>query len=611
MQAMRDPLFSRMREALFSRGWMVRCAAVTVQMLGTLLLAVSPSAAQSGRQTAAAAAQPCAGNDGGITLPPGFCATIFADNIGHARQMVVAPNGVVYVNTWSGRYYRNDKPPAGGFLVALQDTTGDGRADMVARFGPGAETGNAGGTGIALYNGAIYAETNDRIVRYALPTGAVAPSGPPEVIVSGLPLTGDHPMHPFRIDAQGGLYVDLGSATNSCQVANRMPNSPGIQPCTELETRAGIWRYDANRTGQRFSPAERFVTGLRNGEGIAFDSAGRMFATQHGRDQLRENWPRLYTPEQGANEPAEELVQLERGADYGWPYCYYDLTQQKLVLAPEYGGDGKAIGPCADKRAPVAVFPAHWAPNDLLLYSGHQFPAAYQGGAFIAFHGSWNRAPFPQDGYNVVFQPLADGKATGPYVVFADGFAGAIKEPGQAAHRPSGLALGPDGALYISDDQRGRIWRVTYRGPTTVGLAAAPAPSSRPDNSAPGAAVPPEGIHPDAGSQAVALPTPPGATVAEVALGSRIYDGQVASAPCAGCHGTDGKGSPQGPDLTSGKWLWGDGSFAAIAHTITVGVPRPKEYGAPMPPKGGAELSASQVSAVAAYVWALSHRSGR
>jgi glucose/arabinose dehydrogenase/mono/diheme cytochrome c family protein len=600
------------RDTLFSRGWMVRCAAVTVYMLATLLLAVSPSAAQGSRQAPAAAAGPCAGTDSGITLPPGFCATVFADNIGHARQMVVAPNGVLYVNTWSGTYFRNDTPPAGGFLVALQDTTGAGRADVVARFGPGAETGNAGGTGIALFNGAVYAETNDRIVRYALPAGAVAPSGPPEVIVSGLPLTGDHPMHPFRIDAQGGLYVDLGSATNACQSANRMPNSPGIQPCTELETRAGIWRYDANRTGQQFSPAERFVTGLRNGEGIAFDSAGRMFATQHGRDQLREDWPRLYKPEQGANEPAEELVQLERGADYGWPSCYYDLTQNKLVLAPEYGGDGgKAVGPCADKRAPVAAFPAHWAPNDLLLYSGHQFPGAYQGGAFIAFHGSWNRAPFPQGGYNVVFQPLADGKASGPYVVFADGFAGAIKEPGQAAHRPTGLALGPDGALYISDDQHGRIWRVTYHGPATVGLAAAPAPSSRPDNAGPGAAVPPEGIHPDAGAQTVALPTPPGATAEQVALGSRIYDGQVASAPCAGCHGTNAKGSPVGPDLTSGKWLWGDGSLPAIAHIIAVGVPKPKEYGAPMPPKGGAELSDSQVSAVAAYVWALSHRSGR
>jgi len=425
-----------MRDHLTSYDRAAQCAAMASLVIALLLATGSSSAAQE-RHTAPTSTEACAADNGGITLPPGFCATVFADNIGHARHLVVAPNGVVYVNTWSGRYYHNDTPLPGGFLVALQDTNGDGRADATMRFGETREEGSAGGTGIALYNGGLFAEVNDRIMRYALPAGAIAPTGAPEVIVSGFPLTGDHPMHPFAIDAQGNLYVDLGSATNACQGQNRMPNSSGIQPCTELETRAGIWRYDANRTGQRFTPAERFATGLRNGEGIAFDAAGRIFATQHGRDQLAENWPNLYTPEQGANEPAEELVQLERGADYGWPYCYFDLTQQKLVLAPEYGGDGKKVGLCAEKRGPVAAFPAHWAPNDLVLYDGQQFPAAYRGGAFIAFHGSWNRAPFPQGGYNVVFQPLADGKPTGPYVVFADGFAGAFKEPGRAAHSTS------------------------------------------------------------------------------------------------------------------------------------------------------------------------------
>lgn len=598
-----------MRDARLRRGWMASCAAMSLRIVGILLLAPASSFAQE-RHNAAAAAAPCPGDNGGITLPPGFCATVFADHIGHARQMAVAPNGVLYVNTWSGAYYRDEPPHPGGFLVALQDTTGSGRANVVTRFGPDAQSGNAGGTGIALYNGGLYAETNDRIVRYALPAGTIVPTTPPEVVISGLPITGDHPMHPFRIDAHGGLYVDLGSPTNSCQFANRMPESPGIDPCPELATRGGIWRYDANRTGQQFSPAERFVTGLRNGEGIAFDSAGRILATQHGRDQLREDWPHLYTPEQGANEPAEELVQLERGADFGWPYCYYSLTQQKLVLAPEYGGDGgKTVGRCADKRGPVATWPAHWAPNDLLLYEGNQFPTAYRGGAFVAFHGSWNRAPFPQQGYDVVFQPLADGKASGPYVVFANGFAGAIEEPGQAAHRPSGLAMAPDGALYISDDENGRIWRVTYHGPAAAAVAAAPTPPSHADNMAAGSAVPPEGIHPNAGAQA-ALPTPPGATPQEVALGRRIFEGQVASAPCVGCHGTNAEGSPQGPNLTNGKWLWGNGSLASIDHIITVGVPKPKQYGAPMPPMGGAQLSASQVKALAAYIWALNHRNG-
>jgi glucose/arabinose dehydrogenase/mono/diheme cytochrome c family protein len=561
----------------------------------------------------AARAQPaaCTGDNGGITLSPGFCATVFADKQGHVRHLAVAPNGVVYANTWSGRYYRNDTPPPGGFLIALESTKHDGHADQVVRFGPTQADGDAGGTGIAIYRNYVYTETNDRIVRYPLPSSGIAPTAAPQTVVSGLPLTGDHPMHPFAIDREGNLYVDLGSATNSCQSQNRMPNVPGIQPCTELETRGGTWRYDANKLDQRFSAADRFSTGLRNGEGISFDSTGRIFATQHGRDQLAENFPSLYKPVEGANEPAEELVQLRRGADFGWPECYYDYDQQKLVLAPEYGGDGgKTVGVCADKQEPVAAFPAHWAPNDMLIYEGQQFPSAYKDGAFIAFHGSWNRAPSPQGGYNVVFQPLVGGKAAGPFVVFADGFAGAHKEPGRALHRPTGLAVGPDGALYIADDQGGRIWRVTFPGSNkSVGIAAgAPAPAGE-QVAASGNAQPPEGIHPDAG--AGPLPIPPGGSPDQVALGDRIFHGQVDGGTCAGCHSSDGKGSSVGSDLTTGKWLWGDGSVAAITHTIDNGVPKAKEHSGGMPPKGGAELSQADVAAVADYVWALGHRSAQ
>jgi glucose/arabinose dehydrogenase/mono/diheme cytochrome c family protein len=554
----------------------------------------------------------CAGDAGGITVPRGFCATVFADDIGHARHLVVSPNGVVYVNTWSGVYYKNDTPPPGGFLVALKDTKGDGRADVIIRFGETVASGGHGGTGIGLYKGGLFAEINDRIVRYALPDGEIAPKGKPETIVSGLPLTGDHPMHPFAIDAMGGLFVDLGSATNACEEKNRMPQSPGKDPCTELETRGGIWRYDANKTDQHFSPVERFATVLRNGEGISFDAVGGIFATQHGRDQLLEDWPQLYKAQQGQNLPAEELVRLERGADYGWPECYFDNDQQKLVLAPEYGGDGgKKVGVCAQKQPPVAFFPAHWAPNGMQIYNGTRFPAAYRGGAFIAFHGSWNRAPGPQGGYNVVFQPLIDGKASGPYVVFADGFAGAVKEPGRAAFRPSGIAVGPDGALYVTDDMHGRIWRITFKGgPEVTGIEAAPAPASSGNASAGGIAVPPEGIHPDAGNVAAALSTPPGATKAQVALGDRIFRGEVDGATCGGCHGSDAKGTPVGPDLTSGKWLWGDGSLEAIAQTITNGVPEPKEHLGVMPPMGGVQLSQADIAAVAAYVWAVGHPNG-
>ncbi len=595
-----------MKKYLVTAGSAARRGAASFGVIG-VLLALSPmSSAQQERRGAPLPS--CAGDNGGITLSPGFCATVFADHLGHARDLVVAPDGTVYLNTWSGRYYGNDKPPPGGFLLALKDTRGNGKADLIRRFGDGPESGNHGGTGIALYKGALYAETNDKIVRYALIPGASVPKGKPEIVVSGLPLTGDHPMHPFIISPKGELYVDLGSATNSCQQQNRILHSPGIQPCTELETRAGTWRYDANKTGQVFSPAERFATGLRNGEGFAYDAGGRLFATQHGRDQLSQNWPELYTVQQGADQPAEELIQLTQGADFGWPECYYDNAQAKLVLAPEYGGDGgKAVGVCAQKQAPVAGFPGHWAPNSLVIYNGTQFPGPWRGGAFIAFHGSWNRAPLPQGGYNVVFQPLADGKASGKFVVFADGFAGAIKDPGEAVHRPSGLAVGPDGALYITDDQHGRVWRVTYQGGGGAVAGVAPAPSPAAEASAAGSPLPPEGIHPNAGNPAGGLPTPPGATAKQVELGARVFEGQAGGGTCAGCNGLNGKGTPLGPDLTTGKFQWSDGTLAMIARTVTRGVPDPKNYRSPMPPMGGAQLSPEEVSAVAAYVWALSH----
>ena len=556
---------------------------------------------------AAAASVACPGDNGGIVLSPGFCATVFADNLGHARHLVVAPNGVVYVNTWSGRYYSDDTPPAGGFLVALQDTHGTGKADIVERFGDGVAQGSAGGTGIALYKGALYAEVNDRIVRYALGTKAVVPSGKPAVIVSGMPLTGDHPMHPFIIDAQGNLFIDMGTATNACEVKNRMPRSPGNQPCTEKETRGGTWRYNANKTGQRFSAKERYATGIRNGEGFALDAAGRLFVTQHGRDQLSEDWVDLYKPKDGPELPAEEIVQLQSGNDYGWPECYFDGFQKKLVLAPEYGGDGgKAVGLCAGRTGPAAFFPAHWAPNDLLIVTNTKFPAAYRDGAFVAFHGSWNRAPAPQGGYNVVFQPMTDGKASGQYVVFADGFAGAVKEPGGAAFRPSGLAVGPDGALYITDDSHGRIWRVTYRGGADAQVAAAPAPMLAASSSA--TAVPPEGLHPDAGRQTPSLTPPPGGTREQVALGDRIFHGEAANGTCGGCHGSNGSGSPVGANLIRGAWLWSDGSVAGITQTITQGVATPKHAGGVMPPFGGTPLKPAELQAVAAYVYAISRQ---
>ena len=562
-------------------------------------------AAAGARHGSAQPADACPDQNTGIVLSPGFCATVFADGLGHARHMAVAQDGTVYVNTWSGRYFHGAGAPKGGFLLALKDTRGTGRADKVERFGPTQAEGSAGGTGIALYKGGLYAEMNDKVVRFALPADGSAPTGTPETVLSGMPLTGDHPMHPFVIDPHGHLYIDIGSATNSCQEDNRIANSLGLDPCHELETRAGTWLYDANKTGQQFSPRQRYATGIRNGEGYAFDASGQLYVTQHGRDQLGQNWSRFYNVQQGANLPAEEVVKLQDGGDYGWPECYFDNERRSLMLAPEYGGDGKTVGVCAKKLGPAAFFPAHWAPNDMVFSASSAFPRFYQGGVFIAFHGSWNRAPAPQGGYNVVYQPFVGGKASGDFLVFADGFAGATKEPGRAAHRPTGLAMGPDGALYIADDVKGRIWRVTYRGGSQPASVSSVSAMGVPNGSSP--EHPPEGTHPDAGRPVAALPTPPGASADQVALGNRIFHGEVADGTCSGCHGSDGMGSTVGPDLTSGKWVWGDGSLAAISHTIESGVAKPKTYTGVMPPKGGAALSDADVKAVAAYVWALGH----
>ena len=296
------------------------------------------------------------------------------------------------------------------------------------------------------------------------------------------------------------------------------------------------------------------------------------------------------------------------------------------MLAPEYGGNGgKAIGPCAGKRAPLAYYPAHWAPLALAPTSGRQFPSRYAGGIFLAFHGSWNRAPAPQEGYNVVFQPLDGGKASGRYEVFADGFAGGTKDPGQAAHRPAGLAFGPDGSLYISDDVRGRIWRVSYRGSAATAGRARPESTSAPAVSQRGQAakpvLPPEGINPSAGESpagATPIPAPPavpagakGIDAGMLALGDSVFDGVVAGGTCVGCHGADAKGTRLGPNLTDDQWLWSDGSLAGIEGTIAKGVAAPKQHTGVMPPMGGAKLTQAQVHAVAGYVYALSRSGGR
>ena len=414
-----------------------------------LTLAGRPLAAQSATSRAPA----CAPDNAGLTLPAGFCALVVADSLGAIRHLTVAQNGDLFVALRRGREV------AGG-LIALRDTSGDGSADVRRRFGP-----EQGGSGIALHQGYLYFGTDDAVIRWPWREGQLEPTGPPDTVARDLTNRRQHASKGIAIGSDGALYVNIGAPSNACQVADRQPASPGQDPCPLLEIAGGVWRFDAGKPGQTQADGIRFATGLRNTMALAVEpSTGALYGAQHGRDLLKGNWPDLYSDAQSAEKPAEELLRLERGGDYGWPYCYYDPELKQKVQGPEYGGDGRTVGRCARARGPEVAFPGHWAPNGLAFYTGTQFPASYRGGAFIAFHGSCNRAPLPQAGFNVTFVPFTNGRAAGGYTVFAEGFIGAGREGGDALHRPTGLALGPDGSLYVTDDRGGRLYRIMYRG---------------------------------------------------------------------------------------------------------------------------------------------------
>ena len=387
---------------------------------------------------------PC---DRTISLPDGFCALPYHDGVGSARQLVVAANGDVFV-ALRGQ----------GGVVALRDQDDDGTAEETQRWG------DVAGSGIALGEDVLYLATDNGVLRYPLPAGSLTPSGPPETIVRELPSERNHPTKSIALHPDGSIFVGIGSPSNACQVIPRTAGQPGRDPCPELNARAGIWRFAGDRTGQTLADGERFSTGVRNGAALAIHpGSGELYAVIHGRDQLRELWPSLYTAADGSEKPSEEFVHVRRDTDFGWPYCYHDPSTDTKVLAPEYGGDGEEVGRCADMDMPLIGLPAHWAPNAMAFATGDGFPQPYRNGAFVAFHGSWNRTPF-QEGYNVVWIPFEGDAPTGEWVVFADGFArGRISSSNQAENRPTGVAAGPDGSLYVSDSRRGRIWKIVVR----------------------------------------------------------------------------------------------------------------------------------------------------
>ncbi len=484
---------------------------------------------------AARAALPVPDDDnGGITLPPGFRAVVFADNlanrqVGNLRFLAVAPNGDVYAKTKHGP------------LLALRDTDGDGRADVTKSFGGG------GGSGLMLHDGWLYHSTDKDVLRYKYTPGELVPAGEPEAIVVDLPNQRQHESKAFFFDDAGALFVETGSPSNSYGGANdRRLGAKGSDATDFLRIHGGFWRFDPAKPGQKQADGYHYSTGHRHVVGVAWNPVAKSaFFVMHGRDNLHDVAPAHYSVADNAELPAEEFHQLKEGLNPGWPYTYWDPLQQARMVAPEFGGDGRQRAEAGKYPDPIIAFPAHWAPLQMAYYGGTQFPASYRGGLFVAFHGSWNRAPLPQRGYNVCFIPFdADGKPAGRYEVFADNFAGKtdFTSPGEARFRPGGVAVGPDGSLYVGDTDKGRIWRIFYTGGSTA--KATPLAAADPEKT---------------------LKESQRAQVFQNVRGKAIYE-QL----CAACHMTNGSGVPNlQPSLLDSAVVRGDS--ALLVRTILHG----------------------------------------
>ena len=398
-----------------------------------------------------------------LYVPKGFIAKVFVDSITETvRHLTVSENNTVYA--------KFKKTSDAGSMAAIADRDGDGRSDELVKFANDSMIKGYGySTGARIYNEYLYFSTELAVYRYKLNDSTFVPEGPIETVLVD---DHEHGMHehigkPIAFDENGYMYVPFGAPNNACQEPKRTPFQPGQDPCPLLGDHAGIWRFDANKLNQTQKDGEQFATGLRSIVGLDWNSADKkLYAVVHGRDDLMRLWPDRYDGWQSAVLPSEEFLRIEKGDNFGWPYCYYDQIKGMRVDSPEYGGDGSTTSRCGDFKNPIFGFPGHWAPNDLVFYHGDAFPERYKNGAFIAFHGSTNRAPYPQSGYFIGFVPFENGEPTGEYEVFADGFAEVdpIVNVRDAVYRPMGIAFGPDGTMYIGDTEKGRIWSIKFTG---------------------------------------------------------------------------------------------------------------------------------------------------
>ena len=497
----------------------------------------------------------------GLTVPNGFGAKIIADNLGKARHLIVTPQNDIYV-----RLAR--KVDGHGTLLLHEEND---KASVVYGFG------NFGGTGVYLRDSYLYTASNSEIFRYKLDAqNRVIDTLHPERIVKGLLDKGTHETKSITMDAEGNMYIPIGCPLNSCQQQDRKRGSMGIPGCPLLEISGGVWMFKRDKLDQTYDDGVRYATGLRNVVAVDWNYiSNKLFVVQHGRDQLHDIFPDLYTVQQNAELPAECMFALSKGSNAGWPYSYYDPFKNKKMLAPEYGGDGVKEA-SSEFLDPVKAYPGHFAPNDLLFYTGNQFPEKYKNGAFIAFHGSWNRAPEPQAGYCIVFQPFKDGLPVGDWEVFADGFSGSPEKTaaGRAEHRPCGLAQGPDGSLYVADDSKGTIYKITYNAKEVIKL-----PIAKP-------------------VVAKVAPKKPAPVKPVNDPGRNVY-----MQTCVSCHQVDGGGVPNlNPTLSKTSYVLGDKS--RLISVVLMGIHQKEidgqTYSNAMPPFN--YLTDKQIADLLTYV---------
>lgn len=483
-------------------------------------------------------------HNGGLFLPSKFEALVVSEGVGRARHIAVNDNGDIYVKL---RF--NDVVPGAGGTVGIRDNSNDGKADTVVYFGDYKDEGNSA-VGVTIHNGYLYTSTVTQVLRNKLTPGKLVPDSKTEVVLTDIDenvVKNWHTTKPLAFDNKGNMYVPFGSPSDACQDIIKfgpvgIPGGQGLDPCPELENHAGIWKFDANKTGLTQKDGQKFATGIRSVVGMQWNPTDEsVYAVVNGIDNFHTLYPDLFSSWQAALLPAESLVKVTEGLDLGWPYAYYDQMLEKNVLQPGYGGDGKKIGRASEFDTPVMGFPGHWAPMDVLFYQGNQFPERYKSGAFIAFHGSTDRSPYPQAGYIVCFIPFENGGPTGKWEVFADGFTGVdtVVNTSDAVYRPMGLATGPDGSLYIIESNKGKIWRVMYKGEKDK-------------------FGPPELAPMEARKSRSYIKTPD-ELLDNLHLGDELEGSILYNTYCASCHQRNGKGDGNRfPPLAGSDWVTGD-----------------------------------------------------